>query len=59
MQPEGSKNSMLEVVGSFAGAEVRRRSRWHECVAGHFEWDVMEPGGASSKLWMVADGQRV
>jgi len=35
--PEGSKYSMLEVRGSFAGTEVRRRSRWDERFAGHFE----------------------
>ncbi len=36
-RPEGSKNSMPEVRGSFAGTEIRRSSRWHERFAGHFE----------------------
>jgi len=59
--PEGSKNSMPKVRGSFAGTEIpsEKPSPRHERFAGHFEQDVMEAGGSSSKLWIVADGQRV
>jgi hypothetical protein len=52
---------MPKVRGSFAGTEIpsEKPSPWHERFAGHVEWDVMEVGGPSSKLWIVADGQRV
>jgi hypothetical protein len=52
---------MPKVRGSFAGTEIplEKPSPWHERFVGHFEWDMMEAGGASSKLWIVADGQRL
>jgi hypothetical protein len=52
---------MPKVRGSIAGTEIpsEKPSRWHERFAGHVEQDMMEAGGASSKLWIVADGQRV
>jgi hypothetical protein len=59
--PEGSKNSMSKVRGSVAGTEIpsEKPSPWHERFVGHFEQDVMEAGGSSSKLWIVIDFQHV
>jgi len=58
---KGPRTRCRRCVGALPGPRSRRRSRAHgnERFAGHVEQDMMEAGGASSKLWIMADGQRV